>query len=249
LPITRAVYRVRVSACNASITECNGLRMSYWAVARLEHHREQLALHCLALAGYTTYLPRLRERRLSHGRKIEVRPPLFPGYAFVVIEQQWHAARWSLGVAGLIMDGIGPARVADHIIAEIRSRERDGLIELPQRKLVPGDPVQVIRGPLRGLDGLYAGMRPHERCMVLLAVLGGQRRVILPRDDIERARRQVEEGPHGGDEAAIRSALRPQEKPFRLPPARRRHRRARTGDRMCPPSSGSRHGRGAPVPP
>jgi transcriptional antiterminator RfaH len=96
-------------------------------------------------------------------------------------------ARWSIGVAGLIMDGVGPARVADSVIAEIRSRERDGLVELPKRGLVPGDRVRVTTGPLRGFDGLYAGMRPRERVLVLLAVLGSQRRVLLPRDDIERA--------------------------------------------------------------
>jgi transcription antitermination factor NusG len=79
-----------------------------------------------------------------------------------------------------------PARVADSVIAEIRSRERDGLVELPKRGLVPGDRVRVTTGPLRGFDGLYAGMRPRERVLVLLAVLGSQRRVLLPRDDIER---------------------------------------------------------------
>ena len=107
--------------------------MSYWAVARLEPHREQLALRCLGLAGYQTYFPRLRERRISHGRKIEVRPPLFPGYAFLTVEAQWYAARWSIGVIGLIMDGIKPARVADHIIDDLRKRERNRLIELSKR--------------------------------------------------------------------------------------------------------------------
>ena len=49
--------------------------MGYWAVSRLAPNREQLALHCLALAGFETYLPRLRERRVFHGRKLETRPP------------------------------------------------------------------------------------------------------------------------------------------------------------------------------
>jgi transcriptional antiterminator RfaH len=97
--------------------------MSYWAVARLEPHREQLALRCLGLAGYQTYFPRLRERRISHGRKIEVRPRLFPGYCFLTVEAQWYAARWSIGVIGLIMDGVRPARVADQIIDDLRKRE------------------------------------------------------------------------------------------------------------------------------
>jgi len=95
--------------------------VSYWAVARLEPHRERLALHFLGLAGYETYLPRLREWRRSHGRRIETRSPLFPGYAFFVVEAQWHAARWSIGVLGLIMDGLRPAKVSDAVIAEIRA--------------------------------------------------------------------------------------------------------------------------------
>ena len=148
--------------------------MSYWACARLEPHRERLALHCLGLAGYTTYLPRIRERRLSHGRWIEVRPPLFPGYCFLTIEAQWHAARWSIGVLGLIMNGAGPAHVPDSVIAEIRSRERGGLVELP-KPAGPnlGDRVRVLAGPLQGQLGLFAGQRPHERVLVLLALLGG----------------------------------------------------------------------------
>ena len=130
--------------------------MSYWAVARLEPHREQLALHCLGLAGYETYFPGLRE---THGRKIEVLPPLFPGYCFLTVEAQWYAARWSLGVIGLIMDGIKPARVADHIIDELRKRERNGLIELPRRPaLQPGDQVRILQGPFAGQLGLYAGI-------------------------------------------------------------------------------------------
>jgi transcriptional antiterminator RfaH len=111
---------------------------------------------------------------------------LFPGYAFIAIELQWHAARWSPGVLGLIMDGTGPARVADSIIDGIRARERGGLVELaPPPGLRPGDRVRVLQGPFAGHLALYAGMRPHERVLVLLQLLGGQQRVTLPGDNVE----------------------------------------------------------------
>jgi hypothetical protein len=42
--------------------------MSYWAAARLEPRREQLALQCLAFNGYTAYFPRIGERRVVRGR-------------------------------------------------------------------------------------------------------------------------------------------------------------------------------------
>jgi transcriptional antiterminator RfaH len=138
------------------------------------------------LAGYETYYPRLREHRISHGRKIEIQPGLFPGYAFVLVQLQWHAARWTAGVLNLIMNGAGPAHVSDSVIAEIRSRERGGLVELPKLPgPKPGDRVRVLAGPLQGHLGLYAGQRPHERVLVLLALLGGQQRVELPKDAVE----------------------------------------------------------------
>src|SRR5262249_62347890 len=140
----------------------------------------------LGRVGFETYFPRLREHRRINGRKVEVRPPLFPGYCFFVVESQWHAARWSIGVIGLIMNGVQPARVADSVISEIRARERGGLVELPKREeFRMGEAVRVTHGPLSGQLGLYAGQRPHERVLVLLALLGGQQRVELPESAVE----------------------------------------------------------------
>jgi transcriptional antiterminator RfaH len=160
--------------------------MAYWAVARLQPHRERLALHCLGLAGFTVYLPRLRSERVAYGRRMEVRPPLFPGYAFLVIVLQWHRARWCPGVLNLIMNGAAPARVPDSVISEIRARERDGLVELPEsRGFKPGDRVRIISGPFREYLALYVGQAAHERVAVLLQLLGGRQRTQLPADAIE----------------------------------------------------------------
>jgi transcription antitermination factor NusG len=110
---------------------------------------------------------------------------MFPSYAFVAITNGWHCARWSIGVAALIMDGERPAIVRDEIIAGIRAREKGGIVELPVRKLARGDAVRVTSGPLRDLIGLYQGQAPHERVAVLLALFGGAQRVTLPRGDVE----------------------------------------------------------------
>ena len=50
----------------------------YWAVARSEPNREATAVRFLGLAGYATYLPRIREQRTTHGRRYVVTPALFP---------------------------------------------------------------------------------------------------------------------------------------------------------------------------
>jgi transcriptional antiterminator RfaH len=164
--------------------------MAYWAAARLLPQRERLATHCLELAGYEVYLPRLRERRVIRHRKVEVRPPLFPGYLFIVIQVGWYGARYCPGIASLIMNGAGPACVPDAVIAEIRARERNGLVELPDKppRFRPGAPVRILAGPFQGHFALYDGQSSRERVAVLLSLLGGRVRVELPEAGIEPVR-------------------------------------------------------------
>jgi transcription antitermination factor NusG len=75
------------------------------------------------------------------------------------------------------------------VITELRRREHDGAIELPKPPpgLQRGDKIRIVRGAFHGHLGLYEGMRPHERVEVLLALLGGRRRVTLSRGSIELA--------------------------------------------------------------
>jgi transcriptional antiterminator RfaH len=158
----------------------------FWCCAQIEPFRERLAMHCLGLSGFEVYCPRLREQVRIRGRKIERTPPLFRGYAFVLIVSAWYSARWSPGVVRLVMDGEAPAHVPDAVIAEIRSRERNGLVELPKpRGLAPGTRVRVVSGPLSAQIGMLAALRPHERVLVLLRLLGGEQRVELARNVIE----------------------------------------------------------------
>jgi transcriptional antiterminator RfaH len=160
--------------------------MAYWAAAQLQPQRDGLALHFLAQAGFQTDAPRLRDRRPAHGRVVVRTPLLFPGYLFVLIELEWHTARWAPGVVRIVMDGAAPARVPDRIIGEIRARETGGLIELPS-KFQHGDRVRILRGPFREQLALYQEQTAHERVAVLLSLFNSKQRVTLPRGDVEDA--------------------------------------------------------------
>jgi transcription antitermination factor NusG len=84
-----------------------------------------------------------------------------------------------------VMDGLCPARVPDIVIEEIRSRERNGAIELPRRQLKAGDRVRILAGPFRGHLAVYAGMSGRARVEVLLGILGTATRVTLSTRDVE----------------------------------------------------------------
>jgi transcriptional antiterminator RfaH len=160
----------------------------FWTAAQLQPQREHLALHCLHQAGFEVYAPRLRERRPANGRAVVRTPLLFPGYLFILIELQWHTARWSPGVVRIVLSGGTPAAVPDGVIMALQARETGGLIELPRPpKFRPGDRVRVLHGPFAGHIGLFAGMKPREHIEVLLAILGAAQRVTLAADAVEQA--------------------------------------------------------------
>ena len=154
----------------------------YWACALTGQHRERAAIRFLTLAGYETYCPMLGTRRSP--------APLFPGYLFCLItaDRGWWAARWSIAVRSLVGTHTGgPARVPDRIITDLRARERNGLVQLPQKPgLRRGDQVRITRGPMAERLAIYQGMKGRERVEVLLALLGSVQRVELARRDIER---------------------------------------------------------------
>jgi len=92
-------------------------------------------------------------------------------------------------VAAVIMSGGEPARLGDHIVDEIRSRERGGAVQLPRRPgLKLSDQVRVVVGVFRDHLGVYAGMKPRQRVEILLQLLGGQQKVMLAQQDIEAVR-------------------------------------------------------------
>ena len=79
--------------------------MPYWTAAQLQPGRQALALHLLVQENFTVYAPKLRVRRTICGRREDNESPLFPGYAFILVELQWYRARWCPGVVRLLMAG------------------------------------------------------------------------------------------------------------------------------------------------
>jgi transcriptional antiterminator RfaH len=124
-------------------------------------------------------------------KTLEVPAALFPGYLFIrIVEGRWWDARWSVGVARIILDGNRPAVVADAVIDGIKAREVDGLIQLapPPSEFNPGDRLRIVQGAFAGHLAVYAGMTSRQRIEVLLILLGSPRRVTLPKADVRPIR-------------------------------------------------------------
>ena len=160
-----------------------------WLVAQTESQREAVALRWLTEQRYEPYLPQIRVKRYWAGRVVEGLEPLFRGYLFVKAVAVWQPILRAIGIIDLLHAGDGPAQLDDAVLAEIRARERDGVVVLPgPPRLKRGDPCRVIRGSLLGRRGIYQGMRPKQRERALLDLLGRLVVVDFPRGDLEAIR-------------------------------------------------------------
>ena len=156
--------------------------MPYWAVARTAPHHERLAVESVALAGFETFVPRIRVKVGAQWRTT----PLFGCYFFVRVVDRWRILERTIGVLNVVKFGASPARCPDEEIAALLSRaDPDGVIRLSarppstssKRVLTPGAAVTIADGPFRGLTGIYAGMSASERELVLINILGASRPV------------------------------------------------------------------------
>jgi transcriptional antiterminator RfaH len=147
--------------------------------------RAALALNYLALKRFEIYYPRMRIQRSVGHRLVQRIEPLFRGYSFIRLFEQWHEAHYAPGVLRMILDGERPAKVPDRVVDLIRSQEVRGMVVLPKpQELKRGDKVRITHGPFNAHLAIYEGMRGQQRVEVLLTFLGAQQRITLSRKDI-----------------------------------------------------------------
>jgi transcription antitermination factor NusG len=157
--------------------------MPYWAVARAVPHHDRLAAECVGLAGYETFVPKIRIRVGAQWRTT----PLFAGYFFVRIVDQWRVLERTMGVFTVVKNGATPSRCPDEEIAKLIERaDPDGIIRLgarssssPRRDFTPGATVSIAGGPFQGFSAIYSGMSGADRELILLDLLGRQTPVTI----------------------------------------------------------------------
>lgn len=145
-----------------------------WYVAYTKPCREQMAVEQLERQGYRVYLPLVKILKIP-SRK-ETFEPMFPRYAFFApgaAGQSVAPARSTVGVSSVVRFGDRPAVMPEATLGDIRAFEaaqhRASFETLAG--LTPGCEVQVVNGPLAGLEGLVSEVG-EERIMVLLRLLG-----------------------------------------------------------------------------
>lgn len=173
----------------AIFLQCNidGLSplQSWYAVLTKPRLEAEAALR-LRQQGFECLYPRIRRSvRTAQGMQMRAES-LFPRYLFIHADAELTSlapVRSTRGVAGLVRFGGVPAIVPASVIDRIRQRidAASGCVVLDTPDLIPGTRVRVTQGPLEGVEGIFKATAGADRVRVLLALMGSERSVVLPR--------------------------------------------------------------------
>jgi len=158
--------------------------MPGWYVLNTKPKKEAQVERLFEEGGFEVYCPKhLSEKRIK---------PFFPGYAFLAFEfpAQYQTVKYTRGVKRIVGNDEGPIPIPEEVVRGLRAREKDGLIVLEKygREPAPGDEVEVMEGPLKGLKGVFkkeAGDR--ERVMILLNYVSYQGLLLIEKKKLRKA--------------------------------------------------------------
>ncbi|WP_160109042.1 transcription/translation regulatory transformer protein RfaH [Pseudomonas izuensis] len=166
------------------LTTCTNA--SSWYLLQCKPRQDDRAQINLLRQSYDIFRPQLTTERLIRGKPRRVSESLFPGYLFVHLsnEDNWSPIRSTRGVSRIVEFNHGPAVVADDVIEHLRERcLTPATPNTPD--LQPGQTLQIVRGPLAPLEGVFLSMMGAERVMLLLQFLNREQSICVPLSDLE----------------------------------------------------------------
>jgi len=166
--------------------------MSNWLLLQVKPKQEVRALENLQRQGGECYCPKILIEKLSRGKRIEVEEALFPGYLFINAQPEqngltYTSIRSSRGVSKIVGFGAEPIKVPETLIEQIKYREQAdsmGFIakDLPQ----PGDNINILQGPFKGLKAVFSHTDGMQRSIVLINLLNQQTPTSLANTQIKK---------------------------------------------------------------
>lgn len=163
--------------------------MARWVVVRHRADDGGNVRFNVRRAGFDVHWPRIWERL---PRRDDVARPLFPGYMFARLDAglSWGPILRVRNVLGVLSaaDGV-PVAVPEGTVEKLieRAGAIDGIINtLPDAmpaRMNPGTKLAVLSGPFAELEAVL-GQDKGARVDVLLRIMGGDRLVQMPRENV-----------------------------------------------------------------
>ena len=143
-----------------------------WYALRVKHRHEKAVAHSLESKGYDRFLPLYCARQRSFGKRHDVQLPLFAGYVFCRIKITNRLPVLMIpGVFHIVRLGRFFIPVDEMEIQALQTVVASDLYAQPWPFLQTGQRVYMEEGPLRGLSGVLAEVREHQKLVVSITLL------------------------------------------------------------------------------
>lgn len=140
---------------------------SQWYALRTKSRHEKQVRDQLERQGIEPLLPTVKRLSQWKDRKKEIEVPLFSGYCFVRLSQQSRLpAQKVSGVVEVVGSGSRPEPIPDEEIEALRTLMTSVLPYDPHPYLHEGMAVEVVRGPLRGVQGILLRKEKRHRLVI-----------------------------------------------------------------------------------
>lgn len=165
---------------------------SNWYAVYSKPREELRAQEHLSNQGMSVVLPQIRAKKRVAGKLSAVVQPMFPRYLFVALcagEDDFSKIRSTRGCVDLVKFGGKATPVPDDFMVALNGWQAgfpDGIVDLTLSKetLKVGQEVAVTEGPFQGLLGKVCALKANDRVILLLDLLGGQRKVEVALGDL-----------------------------------------------------------------
>lgn len=153
----------------------------HWYAAYTCANHEGTVVKHLALRSVECFLPRGQSTKRWKDRRVQVQPPLFPGYVFVHIglPERLHVLQIP-GVVRLVGFSGTPTALPDEQIEALKRTLTAGRFAEPYPYLAAGRHVEVSSGPFAGLKGILLRRKGKFRFVMSIELI--QRSVAIDID-------------------------------------------------------------------
>ena len=161
-------------------------RSPCWHAVRTSPRHEKHVYEHLLCRNIESFLPLYHcLHRWKNGCSVRIDSPLFPGYLFVKIGSERRVPVLGVpGVLGFVGTKAGPSRLEDFEIETLRRGLLSETFE-PHSRLVVGDKVRVIAGPLAGLTGILIRNKNLTKVVITVELIQQSLAVQLAINDLE----------------------------------------------------------------
>ena len=154
-----------------------------WFLVQTKVRQEQRAAENLERQHVASFCPMIRVEKITRGKRAEVQEVLFPGYLFVQLGEfsvSTTAVRSTRGISHFVTSAGAPIKVPHGLVEQLRERVTVHADVVMSQLPKSGAKMQIIDGPLKGLNAIFAEPDGNSRAIVMVTLLSQHVKTSMP---------------------------------------------------------------------